>query len=82
MNLYGKTGRSKGYGWVEFPFKEVAEIAATSMNNFVTNGRRLVCEVVKDTSKPIFTKNNVKPFKFINWQNKFRREKNKVFSFL
>ena len=66
---------------MEFPFKEVAEIAAQSMNNYVTNGRRLVCELVQD-SKPVFTSKTEKKFKFINWQDKFRREKNQVIFFL
>jgi len=64
---------------VEFPFKEVAEIAAQSMHNYVTNGRRLVCTVVQEEKKPIFTKKTDKKFKFINWQTKFRTEKNQVF---
>lgn len=48
------------------------------MNNYVTNGRRLVCEVVSE-EKPIFTKKTKTIFKFVNWQTKFRKEKNQVF---
>lgn len=36
-----RTGRSKGYAFVEFKFPEVAEIAAKSMNNYLMY-RRLV----------------------------------------
>lgn len=37
-----KTGRSKGYGYVEFLHTEVAKIAAETMNNYLMFKRRLV----------------------------------------
>lgn len=37
-----KTGRSKGYGYVEFLHPEVAKIAAETMNNYLMFKRRVV----------------------------------------
>lgn len=37
-----KTGRSKGYGYVEFLHPEVAKIAAETMNNYLMCKRKLV----------------------------------------
>lgn len=36
-----KTGRSKGYGFVEFKEEEVAKIAAETMNNYLMCNRLL-----------------------------------------
>ncbi|KAL6441279.1 hypothetical protein ACFW04_003499 [Cataglyphis niger] len=36
-----KTGKSRGYGYVEFLYPEVAQIAAESMNNYLMCGRLL-----------------------------------------
>ncbi|XP_011640304.1 MKI67 FHA domain-interacting nucleolar phosphoprotein-like [Pogonomyrmex barbatus] len=36
-----KTGRSRGYGYVEFAYPEVAKIAADTMNNYLMCGRLL-----------------------------------------
>lgn len=37
-----KSGRSKGYGYVEFFHPDVAKIAAESMNNYLMCKKRLV----------------------------------------
>lgn len=37
-----RSGRSKGYGYVEFLHPEVAKIAAESMNNYLMFKRKLV----------------------------------------
>ncbi|XP_071943497.1 MKI67 FHA domain-interacting nucleolar phosphoprotein-like [Antedon mediterranea] len=41
-----KSGRSKGYGFVEFEFDEVAKIAAETMNNYLTYNKLLKCHVI------------------------------------
>lgn len=41
-----KTGKSRGYAFIEFQEKEVADIVAESMNNYLMYGRILKCEVV------------------------------------
>ena len=41
-----KTGRSKGYAFIEFALKEVAEVAAQTMNKYRMFGRTLVCRVI------------------------------------
>ncbi|XP_015113479.1 MKI67 FHA domain-interacting nucleolar phosphoprotein [Diachasma alloeum] len=40
------TGRSKGYGYVEFVHPEVAKIAAESMNNYLMSGRLVKAEYI------------------------------------
>uniref|UniRef100_A0A5S6QHY7 RRM domain-containing protein n=1 Tax=Trichuris muris TaxID=70415 RepID=A0A5S6QHY7_TRIMR len=41
-----KTGRSKGVAFVEFKSAKVAEIAASTMNNYLLFDRILKCEVL------------------------------------
>ncbi|KAG8954144.1 hypothetical protein FRC04_000364 [Tulasnella sp. 424] len=41
-----KTGRSRGYAFIEFASKSVAEIVADVMNNYLLFGRLLVCKIV------------------------------------
>ncbi|KAG8982543.1 hypothetical protein FRB90_006709 [Tulasnella sp. 427] len=41
-----KTGRSRGYAFIEFASKSVAEIVADVMNNYLLFGRLLVCKMV------------------------------------
>uniref|UniRef100_A0A9J8CW06 Nucleolar protein interacting with the FHA domain of MKI67 n=1 Tax=Cyprinus carpio carpio TaxID=630221 RepID=A0A9J8CW06_CYPCA len=40
-----KTGRSKGYGFVEFECDEVAKIVAETMNNYLIGERLIKCEL-------------------------------------
>ena len=42
-----KTTNSKGYAFIEFKDKEVAEIVAETMNNYILYGRVLKAEVMK-----------------------------------
>ena len=42
-----KTTNSKGYAFIEFADKEVAEIVAETMNNYILYGRVLKAEVMK-----------------------------------
>ncbi|XP_076820435.1 MKI67 FHA domain-interacting nucleolar phosphoprotein-like [Clavelina lepadiformis] len=41
-----KTGRSKGYAYIEFTHREVAKVVAETMNNYLMFERCLKCEVV------------------------------------
>ncbi|ODM95473.1 MKI67 FHA domain-interacting nucleolar phosphoprotein [Orchesella cincta] len=41
-----KTGKSRGYAFVEFEFEEVAKIAAEAMNNYLMFERLIKCEVL------------------------------------
>ncbi|KRT78736.1 RNA binding protein [Oryctes borbonicus] len=41
-----KTGKSKGYGFVQFRHPEVAQIAAETMDNYLMFKRRLICKYI------------------------------------
>lgn len=41
-----RSGRSRGYAFVEFDDPEVASIVAETMNDYLMYGRRLKCEVI------------------------------------
>lgn len=43
-----KSGRSKGYAFVEFRHKDVAKVAADSMNNYLFFNSILKCELLPD----------------------------------
>ncbi|KAL6484896.1 hypothetical protein MHYP_G00069410 [Metynnis hypsauchen] len=46
MSRSKKTGRSKGYAFVEFDCDEVAKIVAETMNNYLMGERLIKCEVI------------------------------------
>jgi len=59
-----KTGNSKGYAYVEFKYKEVAETVAETMNNYLMFDKLLKCEVVPyDKLHPATFKGANQPFK-------------------
>lgn len=41
-----KTGRSRGYGFIEFKDRDVAQIAADTMHGFILFSKQLVCKVL------------------------------------
>ena len=41
-----RTANSKGYGWVEFQSKDVAEIACKTMDSYLLFKKKLVCRVL------------------------------------
>nr|CAI5824692.1 unnamed protein product [Callosobruchus analis] len=47
-----KTGKSKGFGYVEFLHQEVAKIAAETMNNYLMFKKRIVAEYVPYEKRP------------------------------
>jgi len=73
-----KTGRSKGYAFVQFKEEETAKIAAETMNNFILFDRILKCSIVEDTKKYrlLFLKSKRK-FKFCNKYKNFVEKRNK-----
>ena len=46
-----KTGRSKGYSFIEFDEKNVAKVAAETMHGFLLFGKQLVCRVLNEVHK-------------------------------
>lgn len=77
-----KSGRIKGYAFLEFETMEIAKEAAKSMNNYILFERILKCEVVEDTSRY----NNIfkrwrKQFKFFNRYKAFVEKRNKKKTF-
>lgn len=73
-----KSGRIKGYGFVEFDSMEIAEIAAKTMNNYILFDRMLICNVVSDSSKyNLLFKKCKTVFKYHNKYNAYIFERNK-----
>lgn len=70
-----KTGRSKGYSFVEFEEKEVAKIAANTMHGFLLFGKQLVCQYLDEVHK--FTmfpnKKNVKD-PYIDFKDRYNAQ--------
>lgn len=46
--FFEQTGKSRGYGYVEFEFEEVAKIAAEAMNNYLMFERLIKCKFVQN----------------------------------
>ena len=58
-----KTGNHKGYGFVEFADKDVAQIAADTMNNYLMFNKLLKCQIIpKERLHPDTFKNAGKEF--------------------
>jgi len=56
------SGRSKGFAFVEFKYKEVAKIAADSMNNYLMFDKIVKCEVVPaEKCTPAVFKGKIRP---------------------
>ena len=72
-----KTARSKGYAFVEFAVKEVANIAAQAINGYLMYGKQLICKVVEGDGIKVSSKK----FKYIPYKRLFIKEKNMVFCF-
>lgn len=57
-----KSGRSKGYAFVEFKYEEVAKIAAEAMNNYLMFDKLVKCELVpRDRRSPAVFKGKIRP---------------------
>ncbi len=73
-----KTGRVKGFAFVEFEDKETAQIAAKTMNNYILFDKLLKCSVVDDTSRyNLIFKKWKRRYKFSDKYEKFVKQRNK-----
>ena len=75
-SLIIQTARSRGYAFLEFEDKDVAQVAASTMNGYIMFGRQLDCHLVDKPHKDIF-KNGNRKWQFVPTQVKFRNEKNR-----
>ena len=53
-----KTGRSKGYAFLQFKDKEVAEIAAKTMDGYLMFGKKIECHIQENAHKDTFKNGN------------------------
>ena len=74
--IMSQTARPRGYAFLEFEDKEVAQVAAETMNGYIMFGRQLECHTVAAPHRETF-KNGNRDWKFIPTQVKFRNEKNR-----
>ncbi len=71
-----KTGNHKGYGFIEFADKDVAQVAAETMNNYLMFNKILKCHLIpKEKLHPLTFKNSKKKF-FVNLRSFIRRKYN------
>jgi nucleolar protein 15 len=70
-----KTGRTKGYAFIEFSDKEVAQIAVQTMNGYMMFHKQIECHIVEDPHKDTFKHGN-REWNFIPTQVMFRNKKN------
>ncbi|CAB1121554.1 unnamed protein product [Ectocarpus sp. CCAP 1310/34] len=72
-----KSGRCKGYAYVEFASPEVAQIVAETMNGYYLFDKQLVCRVLKfeEIHPNLFDGAGVK-FRKVNWHGLYREKYN------
>ncbi|CAM9624867.1 unnamed protein product [Ectocarpus fasciculatus] len=72
-----KSGRCKGYAYVEFVSPEVAQIVAETMNGYFLFDKQLVCRVLKfeEIHPNLFDGAGVK-FRKVNWHGLYREKYN------
>ena len=70
-----KTARSRGYAFLEFAERKVAEIAAKAMNDYMMFGRKLDVHIMEDCHKDTFKHGN-RDWKFTPTRQIFRAQKN------
>lgn len=70
-----RTGKSKHYGFIEFKHKEVAEIVAETLHNYLLCGNMLQCQLLdKDEIHPKLWLGNNRKFRK-DWKPRVAREK-------
>eukprot|EP00127_Corallochytrium_limacisporum_P005685 Clim_evm64s210 gene=Clim_evmTU64s210 len=73
-----KTGRAKGYAFVEFKYKEVAEVVQETMDKYLMFGRMLDCKLMaEDDIHPALFKGANSKFRRINWTEMAKRTHNR-----
>jgi nucleolar protein 15 len=70
-----KSGRPKGYAFLEFTDKDVAEIAVQTMHGYMMFHRQIECHMVDAAHKDTFKHGN-REWKFVPTQVMFRNKKN------
>lgn len=70
-----KTARSRGYAFLEFKDREVAQVASQTMHGYMLFGRQLDCHLIDRPHRETF-KNGNREWKFVPTQIKFRNTKN------
>ena len=70
-----KTGRPRGYAFLEFTEKKTAEIAAKAMNGYMMFGKKLDVHTVEDAHHEMFKHGN-RDWKYVPTQEMFRSAKN------
>jgi nucleolar protein 15 len=74
-----KTGKYRGYGFVEFSDKQVAAIVAESMDKYMMFGRTLQCQYIPyDQLHPETFRNNFRQFRQINFTQIHNDQVNQV----
>ncbi|EPZ34447.1 Nucleotide-binding, alpha-beta plait domain-containing protein [Rozella allomycis CSF55] len=74
-----KTGKSKHYGFIEFESKEVAEIVAETMNNYLMFGHVLHCKLIpKEKVHPELFVGANEVFRPLNYRKRARSEHNRI----
>lgn len=72
------TARSKGYGFVQFKYPEVADIVSDTMNGYLLMGKVLISNTLAATQKNPFGYSSSKRYQFINWKRLYAKQKNEV----
>lgn len=70
-----KTARSRGYAFLEFAERKVAEIAAKSMDQYMIFGRQLDVHILEEAHKDTFKHGN-RDWNFTPTRQMFRAKKN------
>jgi len=72
-----KTGRSRGYAFIEFRDKKVAEIAVTTMDKYIIFGKQIDCHMIQpELAHRDMFKNGNRDWVFVPTALKFRNKKN------
>ena len=71
-----KTARSKGYMFLLFEDRDVAAIAAKTMDKYFVAGKTIHCELLPESSRILHDrfKKDTARFKFVPWQKIFAKQ--------
>ena len=74
-----KSARSHGYMFILFEDKEIAEVAAKTVNNYMMYGKMLKAKVLPQNSRIVYDRflKKHRKFKFVPWQKLFAQKFNK-----